>query len=55
MTSTSRLKLESDFAGLDARRAASVLQAKGITNNRRYLPGLGRVSCYIIHRDSLED
>ncbi|HGN8814615.1 DUF927 domain-containing protein [Enterobacter hormaechei] len=44
------------FAGLDAKRAASVLQAKGITKpDRRYLPGLGRVRCYIIHRDSLAD
>ncbi|HCH9283693.1 TPA: hypothetical protein NN468_000242 [Escherichia coli] len=44
------------FAGLDARRAANVLQEKGIAKNeRRYLPGLSRIRCYVIHRDSLAD
>ena len=44
------------FAGLDHARAARLLEDKKIVRKeRRYLTGLGRQRCYIIHKDSLSD
>ena len=44
------------FAGLDHARASRLLQDREIVRKeRRYLPGLSRMWCYIIHKDSLSD